>query len=351
MRVLVVFVLLFVSSGSVFSEEIPTPVELCKKIYESRNGIHSARVVLEVRKPVSTLNKGTEKRVETFALYRTADKSRVDRRISFPNARETLEQHLIVPEWRIDRWPFGDVKSNHFENAFFFENKSGVPLDATVGFDPRLIGLMGLSIDTLKEAKFSYGSLAEQFLPPAASNFRVEKDNTNGRDVWKLSYQVVGNAVFHVNYWIDHQRGFNPLKFECEKPGYRYGFDVKLHKYGSGAEARWFPAEVDFQIEETNYRLHERLVVKEAVFNTVLPDECFDLSGIDMPYGYEVVCGQGDLLYWNGEKLVREKDLYRPVSPSSSGSRVVFWSVNAILLLLIAYTLWKKRRAPRTVSS
>jgi hypothetical protein len=192
------------------------------------------------------------------------------------------------------------------------------------------------SLDVMPIKAFDYDALMDSLYPPGGSEFRVEQDQVDGKNLWKISHVIVDPAIVNT-YWFDDQRGVNLVRFLSEGKSVDRISDyaVTLEKFSFSDTEIWFPRKVVYWVKMPGYELKEEISIDNVCVGAEEGD-AFTLSGLGIPVGYMVLVDGKQTQYWDGKKLV-DKITFE-IEPVSRVRWKMMLIVNAIFFAILA--LW-----------
>ena len=306
--------------------------ELLKKMYDYRMAIENMRVEVTVTKPVDTHQPHRETEKQLFYFVYDKGRVRCDQTFSNPKfPKKWFYQHLSTPDFYFTRHP-SEVPEVNDGNSLFVRFPLEQPFDT---LDPRRIGVNRNSFDTLKITQFNYDAILDDLYPARGEDFNVSIDMLDGEKLYKISYRINEGNILS-SYWINPQKGYNLVRSESESQSHNryYSYDVTLDKLPASRGEIWFPRQIVYKHTIKNNILEERIIFDSVAFD-VQDEKPFTLADLKIPVGYRVEYFSEGARYWDGKELVDQ--ITFPIEPVSITSRKVFWIVNAVLLILLAF--------------
>jgi hypothetical protein len=136
---------------------------------------------------------------------------------------------------------------------------------------------------------------------------QVSLTEYEGMKSWLIDYAPFNRQIVRV--WILPDRGFSVVKIECTSSsanGQHHAQTTTVSTYKQ-FQTIWFPEVVEFSYTlNGELHNHERITVREAVFNLPISVDAFNISAMNLAKGRPVLAPGNVGMEWDGSKLVSQ---------------------------------------------
>lgn len=320
----------------------PSARELKQMALDSRSGIKSGHVSLELREPRvgNPAAREYQNIIRKYDIYFDGKKRRSFVNWSHPkwvrSTRAAVTEFQYVFDWKPDYWVLvGSVRD--------------LPIDATGQlFHPAFLGMFCVKTGLLHSIEVE-SKLPALYELGGKDEGTVARDAVEGEDTWRVEFRPRPKRT--VRIWIAPRLGYQPVRVEASdvdtanKP-FVTRVDSTYDRYPRGDV--WFPRKVVLRSWRGDQLYDESIVdVVEAEFNQPIDPSFFSIESFGLPLGRKVLGPGSREMIWDGKRLVDSvhgvETTDSDSSPSSrfrsSNSPRRWWWTGAITSSLVAFLM------------